>query len=232
MVTLWTKSILTLPVVGLALLNLIVMLEFLGRTERKFNPKSLRLMHRIGGICYILLFITLSYFCLRLMRAAGQELSARAALHGILAVATFIVLCLKLVFVRFYRKYYALVPSLGFAVFALTLTTAATSAGYFFTMHGTPATLPAVSLEEGLTKEGAVIFNNNCVGCHFADKTDGKIGPGLKGLFDRDSLPVSGWPVTEESIRKQLKTPFRAMPPFANLQEDQVKALIAFLQSL
>lgn len=232
MITLWTKSILSLPLIGLAILNLIAMLELLGRTEKRYDPKSLRLIHRIGGVCYIVLFIILSYFCLRLMRAAGQELSARAALHGILAVATFIVLCLKLVFVRFYRKYYALVPSLGFAVFVLTLTTAATSAGYFFTMHGTPATLPAISLEEGLAKEGAVIFNDNCAGCHFADKTDAKIGPGLKGLFDRSSLPTSGRPVTEENIREQLKTPFRAMPPFANLQKDEVKALIAFLQSL
>ncbi len=232
MVSFWTKSILTLPLVGLAILNLIVMLELLGRTEKRFNPKSLRLIHRVVGICYIGLFLLISYFCLRVMRVSGQELSARAALHGALAVATFIVLCLKLSFVHFYRKYYSMAASLGFGVVLLTLLTGATSAGYYFTMRGTPATLPAVSLEEGLAREGAVVFNSNCSGCHFADKTDTKIGPGLKGLFKRDSLPVSGRPVTEANVRNQLKTPFREMPPFAHLPEEQVEALLAFLQSL
>ena len=100
MVTLWTKSILALPLVGLAIVNLILMLELLGRTEKRFNPGTLRLVHRVVGVAYIVLFILLSYFCLRIMRASGQELSARAAIHFLLAVVTFIVLCFKLSFVR------------------------------------------------------------------------------------------------------------------------------------
>ena len=232
MITLWAKSIMALPLVGLAVLNLIVMLELLGRTERRFDAKWLRLIHRVGGICYIVLFIILSYFCLRIMRASGQELSARAALHFLFAVGAFLVLCLKLVFVRFYRKYYSLVPSLGFAVFVLTLATTAISAGYYFTMHGTPATVQAVSLKDELAKEGAAVFSSNCSGCHFVDKTETKIGPGLKGLFDRDTLPVSGWSATEANIRKQLKTPFGSMPAYADMPEDQIKALLAFLRTL
>jgi cytochrome c1 len=38
--------------------------------------------------------------------------------------------------------------------------------------------------------------------------------------------------VTEENIRKQLVTPFRAMPPFPNLSEEDIKALLAFLRAL
>jgi cytochrome c2 len=99
-------------------------------------------------------------------------------------------------------------------------------------MRGRLAAVPAVSLEEGLAKDGAAIFTKNCSGCHYADKTDTRIGPGLKGLFKRDTLPVSGRAVSETNIRKQLKTPFRAMPSFAGLQEEEVKALLAFLQTL
>lgn len=232
LITFWTKSILALPLVGLAILNLIVMLEFLGRTERRFDPKSLRLIHRVVGIVYILLFLLLSYFCITIMRASGQELSARAALHSLLAVATFILLCLKLSFVRFYRKYYSVAAPVGFTVVLLTIATAATSAGYYFTIRGTPPTLEAVSLEQGPARDGAVVFSKNCGGCHHADKTEPKVGPGLKGLFKRDSFPVSGWPANEESLRKQLKTPFGGMPPFPDMPEDQIKALFAFLQSL
>ena len=232
MVTLWTKSILSLPLIGLALFNLIVMLEFLGRAERRFSPKSLRRIHRVIGIFYILLFLLISYFCLKIMRVSGQELSARGALHGLLAVAAFIVLCLKLSFVRFYRKYYSMAAPLGFALVFLTLTTAATSTGYYFTMRGTMATLRTVTLEEGPARQGAVVFDKDCSGCHYVDKTDTKIGPGLKGLFGRDTLPVSGWPATEASIRKQLKTPFGSMPAFADMPEEEVRALLVFLKSL
>lgn len=231
-VSLLTKSILTLPLVGLALFNLMVMLELLGRTERKYDPKSLRQIHRIVGIMFIVLFLVISYFCINYMRASGKELTSRVALHSVLSVAILVLLFLKLLFVRFYRKYYTLAASLGFGVVFLTLTTAALSAGYHFTMRGKLATLPAVSLEEGPAKEGALLFSKNCSGCHHADKTETKIGPGLKGLFKRDSLPVSRRPVNEENIRKQLRTPFRAMPPFAHLAEEQVKALLVFLQNL
>lgn len=49
-----TKSILELILTGLAIVNLVVMLELLGRTEeRRFNPKKLRLIHRLSGYFFI-----------------------------------------------------------------------------------------------------------------------------------------------------------------------------------
>ncbi|MBW2123630.1 MAG: cytochrome c [Deltaproteobacteria bacterium] len=232
MVTLWTKSVLSLPLVGLAVVNLIVMLELSGRAERRFSPGSLRLIHRISGGAYIVLFLLLSYFCLRVMRVSGQELSARAALHGGLAVATLLLLCLKLAVVRFYRKYYSMATSFGFAVVVLTVLTWASSGGYYFTMRGTSPPLPGGGRGEGLALDGAVVFGGSCSGCHFADRTDTRIGPGLKGLFGLERLPTSGWPVTEENVLRQLKTPFRDMPPFAQLSKEDVEALLAFLRSL
>ncbi len=87
-------------------------------------------------------------------------------------------------------------------------------------------------MEEGLAKEGAAVFTEYCVGCHYADQTDTKLGPGFKGLFGWDRLPVSGRPVTDENIRKQLKAPVGAMPAFGNLSEEQVMGLLAFLKGL
>lgn len=91
---------------------------------------------------------------------------------------------------------------------------------------------PAVATEEGLASEGAVVFNQSCSACHYSDKADYKIGPGLQGLFQLEKLPVSGRPVTEDNIRIQLKTPFKNMPPFPELSEKKVDALIAFLKTL
>ncbi len=229
-----TKSILALILTGLAIVNLVVMLELLGRAgEKRSNSKKLRLIHRVSGYIFILLFLFISYFCIKIMRGMGQDLPARAALHGIFAVATFFFLSLKITFVRFYKKYYPMAVPMGLGVFILILTTTATSAGYYFTMRGVSSSQITTDLQEAPAREGARLFNEkSCADCHYTDRIDTKIGPGFKGLFKRDTLPVSGRAVTGDNVRKQLKTPFRAMPPFADLSEEEVEALLAFLKTL
>ena len=83
-------------------------------------------------------------------------------------------------------------------------------------------------------QQGATLFSEKgCAQCHYADSKDTKTGPGLKGLFSRESLPVSGGPVTEASIRDQLLTPYRNMPSFADrLSEDEIDHLIEYLKTL
>lgn len=104
--------------------------------------------------------------------------------------------------------------------------------GYFGgeLVYGTkeaPAEIP-----EGLAKEGAGTFNQKCVFCHFPDRTDHKVGPGLKGLFQRETLHKSRWPVTEANVRKQLTTPFESMPPIGSLPKETLDALLAYLKTL
>ncbi len=91
---------------------------------------------------------------------------------------------------------------------------------------------PTAAADKDLVSEGALVFNQSCSACHHSDKTDYKIGPGMQGLFQLEKLPVSGRPVTEANIRVQLKTPFKNMPPFPELPEKKVDALIAFLKTL
>ena len=81
-------------------------------------------------------------------------------------------------------------------------------------------------------KAGENLFQQKCAFCHYSDKTETKVGPGLKGISRRATLPVSGLPVSDENLRKQLTTPFAKMPPFPDLSEAQTAALIAYLKSL
>ncbi|UCD33313.1 MAG: c-type cytochrome [Desulfobacterales bacterium] len=85
---------------------------------------------------------------------------------------------------------------------------------------------------EGPVADGARIFNASCAACHYPDKTETKIGPGFQGLFNRESMPSSGLPVSGANIRKQLKTPMQFMPPFSDLPEEDIEALIAYLKTL
>ena len=80
--------------------------------------------------------------------------------------------------------------------------------------------------------EGALVFKQNCSGCHHSDSTANKVGPGLKGIFKLDTFPVSGAAVSDENFRKLLKTPYRKMPPFGHLPDEQVDALLFYLKTL
>lgn len=217
---------------GFGLVNLLTMLEVTGRTGTKFNLKALRLIHRISGVCFIILFLVLSYYCVAIMRASGQELGPRASLHALLSVAAAVVLFLKLSFARIYRKYFTSVAVLGLTLFLMTASTTALSAGYYFAMKIGKAPPPIVKPEAGTEEKGAVIFARNCADCHYADKTETNIGPGFRGLFKRKSLPVSGRPVTDANVIKQLGTPVESMPSFPDMSEEELKALVGYLRTL
>lgn len=80
---------------------------------------------------------------------------------------------------------------------------------------------------------GQLIFTQTCSGCHHPHSTQTKIGPGLQGLFDREKLPVSNRPVSEDNVRRQLKDPYRNMPRVVeDFSEEQMEDLMAYLKSL
>jgi uncharacterized membrane protein len=105
--------------------------------------------------------------------------------------------------------------------------------GYFGAelVHGKKM-IPKEEFSEEKVDKGAELFARSCSLCHFTETTQTKIGPGLKGLFQQHNLPVSQWPVTRESIEKQLRTPFKNMPPFEELEDEQIDALIAYMKTL
>lgn len=81
-------------------------------------------------------------------------------------------------------------------------------------------------------EQGAAFFAQNCSMCHYNDRADTRIGPGLKDLFKKDKLPISGKPVTEDSVKSQIKTPFDKMPPFTDITEEELVSLIEYLKTL
>jgi cytochrome c len=101
-----------------------------------------------------------------------------------------------------------------------------------------------ISAKEGEKKpsgdvaKGQTLFKQNCELCHYADRTDKKLGPGLKGLFSLKELPSSHKPMTEENVRAQMEAGSpnakpMPMPPFKDkLKPAEMDALIAYLKTL
>lgn len=81
---------------------------------------------------------------------------------------------------------------------------------------------------------GGKLFNDKgCFHCHAVDSTGGGRSLGLKGLFQRKTLPVSDRPVTVENVAKQLKEPYRNMPSYADrLTDEERDQIIAYLKTL
>ncbi len=110
--------------------------------------------------------------------------------------------------------------------------------GYFGgeLVYGKKTTSPQAASKDAGNSEsvmaGAKIFETSCSFCHFTDNTDTKVGPGLKGLFQKEKMPVSGWIVSPENIERQLKTPFEQMPPFDQLSMEEINALTEYLKTL
>ena len=232
------KSILAVFFLLAALIAVICMLSLMGKAERKVSAQLLRKMHRVAGFVFTSLLLLISYFCLKYWAMVGDQISTRAVLHGVLSLALIIVFILKISIVQYYKQFLRFVPIMGMIVFVLSFMVFSTSAGFFFlrilaTEHESPEiSEPSQTLHQGNAEKGAALFKSKCLSCHYADKEENKQGPGLKNILKKERLPFSKRPANVENIKKQLKTPFLAMPSFVSLSEQEIADLIAYLKTL
>ena len=73
---------------------------------------------------------------------------------------------------------------------------------------------------------------SQCSFCHKTNSTEKITGPGLKGILKNNNLPVSRRPATPENIAAQLKSPYKDMPSFSYLPEEDVLNIVAYLNTL
>lgn len=112
---------------------------------------------------------------------------------------------------------------------------------YLSTVVGTPGkheegelVIPqfSVKTDPADIERGTKLFRADCAGCHTADSTDTVVGPGLKGILKRKTLPVSGREAVPANVYRQLRSPYAEMPNFSKmLTDDQVFDIIAYLNT-
>jgi mono/diheme cytochrome c family protein len=232
------KSIIAIFFLGAGLTAALAMLTLMGKVEKKISPEALRKIHKAAGIAFGLLLLALSVMCIIYLRKAGDQISLRAVLHSYLALFLLVIFFLKVTIALFFRQYLKVVPTLGLTVLVLAVVIFFSSAGYFFLRSAAadpkpPAPSPSAESDvPGRAENGALIFESHCAACHFSEKFDRKIGPGLKGILKKEKLPESGRPANPENILKQLKTPYLAMPAFPLLTGQDAADLLAYLKTL
>ena len=91
----------------------------------------------------------------------------------------------------------------------------------------------AVSKSSGSAAKGEELFEQKCSICHFADSTNRKIGPGLKGISKRGTFSVNGNKITDDSLKAWIENGDQLMPPFKDvLEPGQIKDVVAYVKTL
>lgn len=216
----------------------LTMLILMGRAEKKTSPTTLRKLHKFFGFIFFLLLLVLAFMGLRYWASVGDDISTRAVMHGILALALFIVFFTKVAIIQFFKQFLKMAPTLGLIVFCLSFVVFVISGkfyilrGYYSSPAGEITEISTNAQIQGRTGEGNNIFDSKCLPCHSPDTEERKIGPSLMGLLKKDSLPHTGNPATVENIKKQLIRPALTMPAFKDFTEQEVADIIAYLKTI
>ncbi len=91
--------------------------------------------------------------------------------------------------------------------------------------------LPQSKSKAGDAEKGKEVFEQ-CGVCHYPDKTEKKMGPGLKGLFKAEKM-VNGKKPTEANVREIIDKGGNGMPAYEEILTDEEKNnVIAYLKTL
>ncbi len=257
MLSFFYKSLVSLFMIPAAIIALFTMLEIFGRDTIKYSVPRLKLIHKVNGITFIILFLYLSYLCLNFLMATKVELSSRVTFHSVFSLTIITLLAVKISFIRFYKKCYGQARVLGLVIALTTFGMVGTSGIYYLLVSefGTDNTVanamqskiekptqtvgnqaapgsPLLSTDAESISRGKNLFEESCAFCHDPYSKNSLVGPGLQGVLKDQTLPTSKRPSTPENIATQFKTPYKRMPSFSNLSQDQVVDLISFLNTL
>jgi mono/diheme cytochrome c family protein len=80
---------------------------------------------------------------------------------------------------------------------------------------------------------GRKIYDSYCDRCHRAYSTQGKKGPGLKGIFQHPYLSLSGLPANDERVSDIIRNGRPDMPGYSQtLSQQDIQDLLAYLHTL
>ncbi len=251
------KSLFSLLLFFSAATAMYVMFEALGRSTTSASIERLKRLHKTVGYLYAAMLFFISYLCICFAAASKNDPSPRTALHMALALSVIALFLLKVLFVRYFRQFYAQARTIGIIMGVLTFVLVGLSGGFYlvishfgqdltvdksayYRMKGPflfmteierPRTLP-VRTDPFSIERGKALFEVKCAICHDPNSTRTIVGPGLKDILKRPTLPVSGRPATPGSIRAQLRRPMGRMPSFAYLSNEEFEDLLAYLNTL
>lgn len=80
---------------------------------------------------------------------------------------------------------------------------------------------------------GRRVYDSYCDRCHAPYSSRGRQGPGMKGVFGRQYLPLSGMPANDDRVSDIVRMGRNKMPSYGQaLSQQQISDLLAYLHTL
>src|SRR5689334_618959 len=81
--------------------------------------------------------------------------------------------------------------------------------------------------------EGRRVYDSYCDRCHAPYSSRGRQGPGMKGIFQKQYLPLSGMPANNDRVSDIVRMGRNKMPGYGQvLTQQQISDLLAYLHTL
>jgi hypothetical protein len=125
------KSLLSLLLFAIAAVAMYAMFGALGRNTPPPSTERLKSLHKAGGYLYAALFVFISYLCIGFAAASRSDPSPRAALHIVFALSIIALFLLKVMYVRFFRRFYGEVKTIGVIMGIFTFVLVGLSGGFY-----------------------------------------------------------------------------------------------------
>jgi mono/diheme cytochrome c family protein len=80
---------------------------------------------------------------------------------------------------------------------------------------------------------GRRVYDQHCDQCHEPYSSRGRKGPGLKGIFKKEYLPLSGLPANDDRVGEIIRLGRSKMPAYGQtLDQQQIQDLLVYLHTL
>lgn len=80
---------------------------------------------------------------------------------------------------------------------------------------------------------GRRVYDEYCDRCHAPYSSGGRQGPGLKGVFKKQYLPISGIPANDARVGEIIRIGRNKMEGFGNvLTQQQIDDMLAYMHTL
>ena len=81
--------------------------------------------------------------------------------------------------------------------------------------------------------DGRHVYDAYCDRCHAPYSSRGRQGPGMKGIFQKQYLPLSGMPANDDRVTDIVRMGRNKMPGYGQvLTQQQISDLLAYLHTL
>ena len=167
-----TASIFALVFVAIGAVAVFIMLEMTGRTGDRTDKKIWLYTHKILGYIFLALLLVTVLFMIRKAAGFQGELSPRAIMHIVLALALLPLVVIKILLVRRHPQHSKKLPLLGIAIFVLAVALTGISAGYYI-LHRSNSSYTIIEAIDNDVLDlelGKAITVKKCSKCHSLER--------------------------------------------------------------